>query len=656
MKKGERETVSVVLAGNPNVGKSTVFNALTGMRQHTGNWTGKTVETARGTYLFEGERYELIDSPGAYSLTADSPDEEAARDAVCFGGADTAVVVCDAACLERGLNLVFQTLEVTGRCVVCVNLMDEAEKRGIKVDINLLSEALGVPVVGAAARSGKGLSQLMAAVKKAAFMDATPKSVRYSPAAEDALSVICPAVGKYCVGKLPARWLALRLLIGDEGAVSAAEKFLGAKISDDPAIASAIEQAEWLLEDAGETFSVKEVSAALYEKAAETVKKCVERRETERDRRQLFLDRLPTRRAFALPIMLLLLSIVFYLTVRGANYPTALLEKGFEVLGRWLYETLAFLPEIVRQALVNGVYGTLSAVVAVMLPPMAIFFPLFTLLEDLGYLPRAAFCLDSLFRKSGACGKQALTMCMGLGCNAAGVTGCRIIGSEREKLTAVLTNTFVPCNGRFPTLLALPGIFMAAGNLTPGVSALCLTAAVGVSFLLTLSASRLLTATALKGENSSFILELPPFRAPQAGKVIVRSVFDRTLFVLGRAAAVAAPAGLVIFLAANVKIGGESALSHVTGFLDPFARLFGLDGVILAAFIFGIPANETVLPIAVMAYTASGVLGGGGDLGQVLIKAGWTPVTAVCVMLFTLLHWPCATTLWTIYRETGSLK
>ena len=262
-------------------------------------------------------------------------------------------------------------------------------------------------------------------------------------------------------------------------------------------------------------------------------------------------------------------------------------------------------PEWLHGVLVLGVYRVLAWVVSVMLPPMAIFFPLFTLLEDLGYLPRVAFNLDHQFKKCGSCGKQALTMCMGFGCNAAGVTGARIIDSPRERLIAILTNNFVPCNGRFPTIIAIISMFFIGAVTLPfqsALSALMLTGVIVLGVFMTFAVSRLLSGTLLKGVPSSFALELPPYRRPQIGKVIVRSIFDRTLFVLGRAIAVAAPAGLIIWVMANVSVGGASLLSHCAGFLDPFARLLGMDGIILMAFILGFPANEIVVPIMIMAY------------------------------------------------------
>ncbi len=585
----ERENDFVVaLAGNPNVGKSTLFNALTGLRQHTGNWPGKTVSCAQGRTIHAGRGYVLVDLPGTYSLTAHSEEETVARDFLCSGEADCVVVVCDAACLERNLILVLQVLELTSRAVVCVNLLDEAEKRGIHVDLETLSEQLNTPVVGTVAGQGRGLGQLMAAVES---VSSTSTAADRKP--------------------LPART--------EEHRVKQAEQIARTVIRGDHA----------------------EVR--------------------NRDRK---LDRILTSRRTGIPVMLALLALVLWLTIAGANVPSELLAQGLFWIQDRLSDLFTYLnaPDWLHGALVLGVYRVLAWVVSVMLPPMAIFFPMFTLLEDFGYLPRVAFVLDHAFQKARACGKQALSMCMGFGCNAAGVVGCRIIDSPRERLIAILTNSFVPCNGRFPTLIALITMFFVGtgGGLLRSLSAaLILTLVILLGVFMTFWISRLLSGTLLKGIPSSFTLELPSYRKPRIGQVIVRSVLDRTLFVLGRAAVVAAPAGLIIWLFANIQIGGVSILAHCTGFLDPFAQLFGLDGVILMAFLLGFPANEIVIPIMLMAYLSTGTLLEMNDLSalhDLLTENGWTWVTAVCTMLFSLFHWPCSTTCMTIWKETKRVK
>lgn len=658
---------SVALAGNPNVGKSTLFNSLTGSSQHTGNWAGVTVSCFKGSCSSKKYNYVFADLPGTYSLMAHSAEEALARDGICFGNCDAAVVICDSTCLERNLNLVLQILETGIPAMVCVNFMDEAAKKNIRIDLSALSRELSAPVAGTTARKKRSLEHFLDRLDETVdHPDTEPFHISYDAAVEQAISMLLPFTEPLS-SRLSPRWLALRLLENDPGLLRSLNTFLGRDLSEDDALCQAVLQARSHLDQAGifEDDLKDRIVSGIVNTAESIASRTVSLPEKPYGKRDAFWDRILTGRLAGYPAMIGLLALIFWLTITGANYPSALLSSLFFSFQEKL--TAAFMavnaPQWLHGILVLGVYRVLAWVISVMLPPMAIFFPLFTLLEDFGYLPRIAYNLDRPFQCCKACGKQALTMAMGFGCNAAGVTGCRIIDSPRERLIAILTNSFVPCNGRLPALVTLITLFFtgasSAGPISSLRPALILTFFILTGVAATFFVSRLLSATVLKGMPSSFTLELPPYRRPQIGRVIWRSILDRTLFILGRAAAVAAPAGLVIWILANVSIGDISLLARFSGYLDPIGRLMGMDGVILMAFILGLPANEIVIPIIIMAYTSQGTLiepGNLSDLHTLLISQGWTWVTALCTMVFFLFHWPCSTTLMTIKKETGSLK
>ena len=646
----------IALAGNPNTGKSTVFNYLTGLKQHTGNWPGKTVVNARGEFSYQNDDYIMVDLPGTYSLFTSSKDEEVARDFICYGKYDAVVVVADATCLERNLNLVFQISELTNNVILCINLIDEAKKKNIVIEKDGLEKELGIPVVLTAARSGIGMKDLKDKIKDIVVNKKNYKTniIKYNDEIEENVNYIMSYLENLNISNL--RWTALRLIDSDIEIFPEQSNNYLTKLK-------ALELKKSIKYNIDQHVVREKISEKNYNYANDLKHNYVTEdiKKINKDKK---IDDIITSKVLGIPIMLSLLGLVFWLTIQGANIPSQILSNILFSIQDKL--TLLFnyfgVSDFIHGVLVLGLYRTVAWVVSVMLPPMAIFFPLFTLLEDLGYLPRVAFNLDHMFKKACAHGKQSLTMCMGMGCNAAGVIGCRIIESPRERIIAILTNNFVPCNGRFPTLLAISTAFFATSSISLEkglIPAFFITLMVIIGVCITLLVSFLLSKTLLKGVPSTFTLELPPYRAPQVGRILYSSIIDRTMFVLSRAIVVAGPAGALTWLMANVYIGDLSILIHVSNFLNPIAQVIGLDGFILMAFIVGIPANEIVLPVLLMAYLSTGTLTEFGSveyLRDVLLNNGWTLLTALNVMLFSLLHWPCSTTLWTIKKETGSIK
>jgi len=690
----------VALAGNPNTGKSTVFNALTGLRQHTGNWPGKTVARAEGGFASGEKRYKLVDLPGTYSLLSTSSDEDVARDFILFGQPDVTVIVVDASRLERNLGLVLQVLEITPRVVLCLNLMDEARRHGLTVDARQLARELGVPVVPTAARNGEGLDELRKAIAEVASGEVEGKPHRkfkFSPELQRAVTDLAKKVEAMFPGLPHADWVALRLLDGDERIAQAVERGdLGSLQQRDftlqadalapaktgpenatgrPRVAELLSAASAIRWQVGRDFHeslVEDIFAEAGRIADSVVTRSGQKPRIDFDRA---MDRLVTSRKFGIPIMLAIMTVVFWLTIAGANVPSAMIASLLiDTIHPMLKSGAAALgvPWWINGLFLDGMYLATAWVISVMLPPMAIFFPLFTLLEDFGYLPRVAFNLDNLFKRAGAHGKQALTMSMGYGCNAAGVVATRIIESPRERLIAIITNNFALCNGRWPTQILIATIFvggMAPAYLAGFVSALAVVTVALIGVALTFLSSWVLSKTVLRGEVSIFSLELPPYRPPRLLRTLYTSLIDRTIIVLWRAVVFALPAGAVIWIISNVKIGETSLAVHAIRTFQPFGLLLGLTGVVLLAYIIAIPANEIVVPTILMLTVMSTGLAGVGQgagvmfeldsasgVADVLRAGGWTLLTGVNLMLFSLVHNPCSTTIYTIWKETRSAK
>jgi len=657
-----RKHLTVGIAGNPNSGKSSIFNALTGSRQHVGNWPGKTIERAEGVFYEDNWEIHLVDLPGTYSLAAQSPEEIIARDYIISEEPDVVVNVVDATSLERNLNLTVQLLELTDRVVVALNLMDEVRRQGCEIDVEALDMALGVPVVSTVATEGEGLPRLKAALIEVAegHRKTLPASVDYGLTVEGYVKSLETNLVKLGINGR-SRWIALRLLEDDpeiikgfkSGELSAFTLSEDAPLAYPESLKALVRRADRLREATHPDARV-EIVRRRFEFAHNLVQQTSRRKRPPEQSLTQRVDRIITHRVWSWPIMLAILIVVLWVTIKGANVPSEMLGTTFIWLADRSRDFLGNLnaPWWVIGSLVDGLIVGTGTVIAVMLPPMIIFFTAFSLLEDIGFIPRVAFNMDRLMRAVGSQGKHTMVAMMSFGCNVTGVFSCRIIENAKDRIVAIITSPLILCNGRFGAGLALVILFF--GDRALPVMLVYLAISVGAMLFATWILNRLF----FRREPGGFVMELPPYRKPKWGQVIRRSLVHQVGHTMGRAVMIAAPAMLIIWALGNLPPYApfeQTAVGHMVSMLDPLGRPFGLTGEMLTSLIFTLPAKEIVVSSLAMTYGLQTTL---ADSQTILshLTWTWTPLVAFSFITFYMLYLPCLVTVWATWKETRIIK
>lgn len=627
---------NILLCGNPNVGKSSIFNILTQSNEHTGNWTGKTVECASKKIV--GTNYTLIDLPGIYSLSSLSEEEVVARDMLLFGDYKKIIYVIDGEMLERNLNLLFQILEINKNIIICINMIDELKKKNIEINTKRLSEIFGVKVISVSTFDKTGIDELINCLDSESYCTF---NYYYDYEVESKIREVSKVLPKYYNN----RYISLSVLLKDKSIINTIKDRYGINVESKNL----------------DNILMNTNSEKMYDSVASkinTLSNIVMREVYKNNNKKSisFFDKIFSNKIIAIMIMIMILFTIFFLTIVVSNYPSELLSTLFSNVESFLYKVAIHLniPTIIYEPLLFGVYRVVTFIISVMFPPLVIFFILFTYAEEIGILPRIAFNFDKVCNISGCHGKQCLTMCTGFGCNACAVVGSRIIDSKRDRLIAILTNSFIPCNGRFPLLIAVISMFLSNNKIITSIY-LCIfiIIAIVVSFL----SSFILSKTLLKGYPGFFVLELPSYKKVKLKSIFKKAIIYKSLSILKKAIIVSIPCGIVLYIMSHVMINGSSLFLILSNYLNSIAKIIGLDGVILLAFFLALPANEIVLPIIIMGYLGLSNVSLIGDylsIKNILVSNGWTVSTAISVIIFSIMHFPCGTTLSTIKSEVGT--